>query len=271
MKREWLIKFRNSKRLTQEEVASQAFIDRGYYSQIETGKRNPSHTVSHNIAKVLNIDPLNFFVDRLNHHSIQHTIIERGVSEHLKSMKRGQILYLYDNPEIYIQHALTFLLSGVEKSCYCIIIDYPENFQEIKQGLKTVLKESAYNKYIFYINKSEIEHFEMEETVDYFQKILSQFEDHALIRVWSPKERFFEKDWLSKVVNYIETEKPDISLDNVLLVRSYNASMISAGSHIKLMKSYPYLMTDFELVVSPFCQTGNNSFIFPSIYIQENM
>ncbi len=54
MKRDWLSNIRKSKRLTQQYVASKAFIDRSYYSHIESGKRNPSLTVAKNIATVLN-------------------------------------------------------------------------------------------------------------------------------------------------------------------------------------------------------------------------
>ncbi|WP_430786717.1 helix-turn-helix domain-containing protein [Virgibacillus flavescens] len=271
MKREWLIKIRNSRRLTQKEVASQAFIDRGYYSQIETGKRNPSHTVGHNIAKVLNFDPLKFFMDRDNYQSIPHTLVNRTVTDHLKSMECGQLLYLYDSIEAYRQHALTFLCSGVEKNSYCFIIDHQENFFDIKHGLESFLEDSEYKKYIFYIDRSEIDHLDLKGIADYFQNLQSKFEDNASIRIWSPKENNLEKDWLSKLVDYINVEKPELNLTNVLFVRSYNASMISAGTHIRLMKTYPYLMTDFEIVSSPFCLSSNNSFIYPSIYIQEHM
>ena len=56
---------RQSKGLTQEEVAKQADITYGYYKMIEQGTRSPSlETVDH-IAKALNVAPLILLNDRV--------------------------------------------------------------------------------------------------------------------------------------------------------------------------------------------------------------
>ncbi|KGX87039.1 helix-turn-helix domain-containing protein [Pontibacillus litoralis] len=52
-KRIWLIRLRNRKNLTQQEVAERAFIDRSYYAQIESGERKPSIDVTQKIAEIL--------------------------------------------------------------------------------------------------------------------------------------------------------------------------------------------------------------------------
>lgn len=52
--------------MTQKDVANQCYIDRSYYTQIETGNRNPSRYVAINIAKVLNFDPSVFFTEELS-------------------------------------------------------------------------------------------------------------------------------------------------------------------------------------------------------------
>lgn len=61
--RNWLIKLRKNKELTQEYVASRAFIDRAYYTQIENGNRNPSINVAKRIAEILNFSPSFFFTE----------------------------------------------------------------------------------------------------------------------------------------------------------------------------------------------------------------
>lgn len=58
MKRSWLIKIRKYKKLKQADIAGQIPIDTGYYSQIESGLRNPSEKISKAIGSILNIDPL---------------------------------------------------------------------------------------------------------------------------------------------------------------------------------------------------------------------
>ena len=62
--REWLIQARKQKRYTQEQVATQCFIDRSYYAQIEKGTRNPSMEVAKKIATALGIHPSTFFTDQ---------------------------------------------------------------------------------------------------------------------------------------------------------------------------------------------------------------
>ncbi|MGF2614775.1 helix-turn-helix domain-containing protein [Rossellomorea vietnamensis] len=60
--REWLRQLREEKGLTQEKVASESYINRAYYSQIENGVRNPSFEVAAKIAETFDIDPSRFFI-----------------------------------------------------------------------------------------------------------------------------------------------------------------------------------------------------------------
>ncbi len=64
--RDWLVSIRRGKGFTQEQVALQSFIDRGYYSQIEKGKRNPSPDVARKIAEVLGFNPSAFFLNYIS-------------------------------------------------------------------------------------------------------------------------------------------------------------------------------------------------------------
>ena len=66
MRRNWLIEIRKKKRLTQENVASLCFIDRGYYAQIELGTRQPSILIARKIASALSFNPTIFFIEDLN-------------------------------------------------------------------------------------------------------------------------------------------------------------------------------------------------------------
>ncbi|MGG1575796.1 helix-turn-helix domain-containing protein [Fictibacillus sp. NRS-1165] len=52
--------------MSQGKVASAAFIDRSYYSQIEWGKRVPNQEVARRIAEVLNFDTARFYSNYFN-------------------------------------------------------------------------------------------------------------------------------------------------------------------------------------------------------------
>lgn len=62
--REWLVKLRELKGLTQKEVASRAGISRSYYSGIEVGTRNTKPDVAQNIGEVLGFDWTLFFTQK---------------------------------------------------------------------------------------------------------------------------------------------------------------------------------------------------------------
>lgn len=61
MPREWLVKLRDNKRKTHEEVADLCLISRQYYSMIENGTRNPSVEVAKKIGEVLGFNWVIFF------------------------------------------------------------------------------------------------------------------------------------------------------------------------------------------------------------------
>ncbi|MFD2045494.1 helix-turn-helix domain-containing protein [Ornithinibacillus salinisoli] len=271
MKREWLILYRESKRLTQAQVASFSFIDRSYYSQIETGKRNPSLTVANNIAKALDFDPMMFFQDHLNQSTFQQNVLSGEIPEFFRCNGEGEVLYLYNDFELYSHHAVSYLLTAVEKDSFCIIIDYEMTFNHLKRSLETILTKREIKKYIHFVNKEDLGQYEPSEMVTYFQRLVAKFDEDKLVRIWSHEKQYDDNDWLSKLEKYLTTKRAQFNNKKVLIIRSYNASMVKAVSHIRMMRNYPYLMTDFEIVDSPFYIINSNSSVFPSLFIQENM
>lgn len=59
--KEFLIKVRKEKGLSQKDVAEAAEINQAAYSNIEKGKRNPSVKTAKKIAAVLGFDWIEFF------------------------------------------------------------------------------------------------------------------------------------------------------------------------------------------------------------------
>ncbi|WP_342526275.1 helix-turn-helix transcriptional regulator [Chryseomicrobium sp. FSL W7-1435] len=65
--RQWLINQRKDLKMTQQQVADAAYINRAYYSQIESGKRTPSREVANKIAETLHFQPIAFFSEETDH------------------------------------------------------------------------------------------------------------------------------------------------------------------------------------------------------------
>lgn len=62
--REWLILARGNK--TQQEIATASNINRSYYTQLESGDRDPSVTTAKKIAEVLDLNWTLFFEQQDN-------------------------------------------------------------------------------------------------------------------------------------------------------------------------------------------------------------
>ncbi|MRG87585.1 helix-turn-helix domain-containing protein [Salinibacillus xinjiangensis] len=267
MKREWLIQFRKSKEMTQEKVASDAFIDRGYYSQIETGKRDPGINVAINISKVLDFDPLMFFQEQFSANPQQGAPLKGGITEFFKKKSNGRVIYLYNNKESYLYQAITFLLTGVETKSFRIMIDDRNNINQIQQSLQAMLTKDEMCNSILFIDHDEFFDYEPEKAIQYVQ---SQFKGKRSIGIWLRDEQFcFPMNWLYMIENDIKAKGNELDYESIKLIRCYNATKISAGDHIKMMRIYPFLMTDYEIVNSPIYLSSNNSKVSPSLFLQE--
>jgi len=65
--RNWLKEIRDSKGLTQEQVAILSNISRSHYTHIEQGNKTPSVEVAKRIGKALNFDWVIFFNNHSSH------------------------------------------------------------------------------------------------------------------------------------------------------------------------------------------------------------
>ncbi|MCL5780887.1 MAG: helix-turn-helix transcriptional regulator [Firmicutes bacterium] len=64
--REWLKMIRKQLKITHDDVAKAAEIERAYYTMIENGTRNPSVDVAKRIATVMGFDWTLFFDNKSN-------------------------------------------------------------------------------------------------------------------------------------------------------------------------------------------------------------
>ena len=74
--RQWLVKCRGE--LTHQRAAELAGISRSYYTEIESGEKNPSVTIAKRIAKTLKFDWTLFFTDDCRETPLKQTGTEGG-------------------------------------------------------------------------------------------------------------------------------------------------------------------------------------------------
>lgn len=262
MKRDWLIQLRKSKQLTQKNVADRAIIDRAYYAQIETGVRNPSFSVAINIAKVLEFDPVFFFQDIL-HHRMPHPPAQE-IARHFSMTESGNILYLYHDLDRYLHHAVTFLITGMAKGSHTVLIDNHENLSRLKQKLDAIIHGEDHT--IVYLHNEKTTLQEWGRQLD---ELRARLDPDKPLRVWLHEEQENEHDLVQHLQNTLEFDQA--YSQKMFSVTVLNASTVSAAFHIELMRKYPYLMTDLEIVYSPLYHSTDNSIIFPSLSQQEKL
>ncbi|MFD1637442.1 helix-turn-helix domain-containing protein [Evansella tamaricis] len=271
MRKNWLIELRKSRNMTQEEVAFAAFINRGYYSQVETGKRTPSLNVAINIARVLKFDPMMFYRDHLLDFSENGFNLKNNIPETFRSMIDGQILYLYSNPDKFVEHVVTFLVTAGEKDSHCLLIDDYKNYCKVRQKLQASHNHRDINTHLWSVNIGDLKHMDPKQIEQRILDYQIHFTEIKTIRIWINEETVDKVDWLYNFETYLRTKsrnwtKPKVKL---LFIRSYNANRISADLSIKMMRMYSHLMTDVEIVHSPIYKNDNKSFLFSPLSTQQ--
>jgi transcriptional regulator with XRE-family HTH domain len=258
--------------MTQQQVASRCFIERSYYSQIERGKRNPSTDVAKNIAFVLEFNPLKFYKKDLNLSFFDNTEYSNILSypyvieSYFNSSDRGKVVYLYDDINAYYQHFITYLLAGIHKKRHCIIIDHQINPNLLSDLMKRNCTEDDINRYlhIFSINRNECTTMD-KLSLSILNDLKTSLNESDSIHIWVHQENICMNDFLSTLQNEYDFHM------KILYVHAYDASSITASEYTKMMKQFPLLMTDGEIVNSPFYRSFDNPQGLPSIYMQENI
>lgn len=256
--REWLKKLRLSNNLTQEQVATKSFIERSYYTQIENRKRNPSLDVAKNIAKVLKFDPMYFFEknDEDDILFLNNKPINQSILDFLKDKRNLKLLYSYDNNDDYYFQILHFLHAAISVKKYCLIFDSDENYLKYKRMMKIFQNIGTDLDFIRFVDVTNI--YSAESLCKNIDETVSSI-NHPAIFAWIHKEQVNQYT-LGKLL-----QNTRILTNKAVYVQAYNAWNVSAGNHTQLMKEYPLLLIDSQIMASPFY---NSSIVPPSLYFQ---
>lgn len=266
--REWLIQLRKFKQLTQEQVASSSFIHRSYYSQIEGGKRSPSFNVAKNIAKVLEFNPLQFYKEDERNTSFEPAnsflnmdIFQLDILEYFRNLDQGKILYSYCDLRDYNKYLFEYLLVIVQNNRHCILIEDQEIYSDLKNKLKFISSSENIIKYISHFNVNECGC--EENLLNLKEDLLRHSKANNNTSIWLHEQ--------NPVRIWDKLLELNLDLANIPVVQAFNASLISAGEYIKMMKRHPLIMIDGQIIKSPFYNKNKDSLVLPSFRIQEDI
>ncbi|WP_244671239.1 MEDS domain-containing protein [Bacillus sp. NTK034] len=149
----------------------------------------------------------------------------------MQDLTKGHVLYFFKNQDQYISNVMEFVLSGLERNEYSIIIENDRMTPLIKESLtmklnKSCLKKVKFiNNYDFYYAKGD---FRVNSIFDYLPNLIEGYSEQDLtVRSWAHVEWRDELE-VSKKLSASEKEADLIVAKTKLLsVCAYDSDRVS--------------------------------------------
>ncbi|WP_081773016.1 MEDS domain-containing protein [Bacillus sp. EB01] len=171
------------------------------------------------------------------------------ITNHLKNLTEGHILYIFEDIEDYIRHIEDFVMCGLEQNQYSIIIENDRINLLLKKSLAAILSKSQLNKVIiinnfdFYYAKGD---FQCNSIFDHLPKLIEGYSDEVVVRTWAHVEWGDERD-VHKKLSISEKEADVIVSDKKLLsVCAYDANRVNNELKENLINRHNFLLKDLE-------------------------
>ncbi|MFE1629589.1 ATP-binding protein [Brevibacillus reuszeri] len=182
----------------------------------------------------------------------------------------GHILYFYEDPESYVENAVSFVLTGIEKGHHLLVIDNTQRLEQIYQKLVKVMTRESMNDIHFYDSHEFYaihDDFHWDTILSHFSEILSPYLTKNLtVRTWAHVEWREQGEILSKMEHFETMADHSVNCHGVLSVCAYNSNRVPASFLNKMLRSHEYYMTDEELQKSTLYR--KRPLAFPSLSIQ---
>ncbi|KPV43783.1 MEDS domain-containing protein [Alicyclobacillus ferrooxydans] len=178
------------------------------------------------------------------------------LTEQLKIVNKGHILYLYESLQDYVENAVAYGISGMEYGHQVFFIEDREIFAMIKRQLQQRLNIDSLPGHIHHVDNQEFYSthgdFNYVTIVRYFESMLQPFLLHnTALRTWAHVE-WREQDNITEKLEEFEAIADDSVSDlDVMSLCAYNANTLPASFVSRMLRSHGMYMTDEELVKSP--------------------
>ncbi|MBU8772738.1 MEDS domain-containing protein [Cytobacillus oceanisediminis] len=166
----------------------------------------------------------------------------------IQDLTKGHVLYFFKNPDHYISNVIEFVLSGLERNEYSIIIENDRMTPLIKKSLKGKLNNNCLekvmfvNNYDFYYAKGD---FRVNSIFDYLPNLIEGYSEEDLaVRSWAHVEWRDEPE-VSKKLSASEKEADLIVAKTKLLsVCAYDSERVSNELKESLLSCHNFLVNE---------------------------
>ncbi|MCI3927052.1 MEDS domain-containing protein [Paenibacillus sp. TRM 82003] len=200
-----------------------------------------------------------------------------ALTSKLNVQSGSHILYFQNDPEGFLQNAVSFIKTGIALEQYIVFIESAEWYGRIRAQLETMYEEHVLNHYLHYVDRDEFyrthEHFHFERVLKNLNEVIQPYlQLERDVRLWGHVDLQWRSDALEQVHRY-ECEA-DLAINEMgyLTVCVYDAATVSAAVQNELLKSHEYLMTDDALVLSNLYKHKRQSMLsFPTLSVQAEL
>lgn len=166
----------------------------------------------------------------------------------IQDLTKGHVLYFFKNPDHYISNVIEFVLSGLERNEYCIIIENDRMTPLIKKSLTEKLNNNCLkkvmfvNNYDFYYAKGD---FRVNSIFDYLPNLIEGYSEQDLaVRSWAHVE-WREEPEVCKKLSVSEKEADLIVAKTKLLsVCAYDSERVSNELKESLLSFHNFLVNE---------------------------
>ncbi|MCS0669963.1 MEDS domain-containing protein [Cytobacillus firmus] len=166
----------------------------------------------------------------------------------IQDLTKGHVLYFFKNQDQYISNVIEFVLSGLERNEYSIIIENDRMTPLIKKNLTEKLNNNCLekvmfvNNYDFYYAKGD---FRVNSIFDYLPNLIEGYSEQDLaVRSWAHVEWRDEPE-VSKKLSVSEKEADLIVAKTKLLsVCAYDSERVSNELKESLLFCHNFLVNE---------------------------
>lgn len=191
----------------------------------------------------------------------------------------GHILYLFEDPDRYVDNAASYIITGIEHGHHILLIEQADTYQMILNRLNDSMPSDHF-QYLHYANNIDYYgsrgDFEFQHIVSHFEDIMSAIEPRDFsLRTWANVMTWgdhSEAEIQDNLMTYERNTSSFVRDYGMVSVCSYYAEAITSSLQNKLMREHEYVMTDADFFKSPLYRYDTpEEVIFPSLSVQRQL
>jgi hypothetical protein len=166
----------------------------------------------------------------------------------IQNLTKGHVLYFFENQDQYVSNVVDFIISGLELSEYCIIVENDRFVPLINKRLKVLVNESRLKKVVFVNNYDfyfATGDFRINSIFDYLPNLIGGYSEPDLaVRSWAHVEWRDEREISEKLLDS-ENEADKIVMETkILSVCAYDSERVSKEFKESLQNCHNFIINE---------------------------